>query len=42
MSRKIIIALTAGMLVLSSAACNTVRGVAQDLDDAADDVDRAV
>lgn len=42
MARKIIIAITAGVLALSVTACNTVRGVGQDLEDAADDVDRAV
>jgi len=42
MVRKIIIAVTAGALALTATACNTVRGVGQDLEDAADDVDRAV
>lgn len=42
MTRKIIIAVTAGLIALSATACNTVRGVGQDLEDAADDVDRAV
>lgn len=42
MTRKIIIALTASLFALTATACNTVRGIGQDLEDAADDVDRAV
>lgn len=42
MTRKIIIAVTASILALSATACNTVRGVGQDLESVADDVDRAV
>ncbi|KLI63217.1 entericidin A/B family lipoprotein [Aurantiacibacter marinus] len=42
MARKIIIAVTAGVLVFSASACNTVRGVGQDLESVADDVDAAV
>ena len=41
MARKIIIAVTAGLLTLSASACNTVRGIAADLDSAADGVDEA-
>lgn len=37
--RKIIIAATAAVFVLSTAACNTVRGAGQDLESAADAVD---
>ncbi|MDE1466333.1 hypothetical protein [Aurantiacibacter sp. D1-12] len=39
MARKIVIAITAGVLALSTTACNTVRGIAADLDSAADAVD---
>lgn len=42
MARKIVIALTAGLLALSVTACNTVRGVGQDLESLADDADEAV
>jgi len=42
MARKIIIAITAGALALSATACNTVRGLGQDLESVADDVDEAV
>lgn len=42
MARKIIIALTAGMLTLSLTACNTVRGMGQDLESLADDTDEVV
>ncbi len=41
MARKIILAVTAGVLALSATACNTVRGVGQDLESAADAVDEA-
>lgn len=37
--RKILIAATAAVFVLSTAACNTVRGVGNDLESAADAVD---
>lgn len=37
--RKIIIAPTAAVFMLSTAACNTVRGAGQDLESAADAVD---
>ncbi|WP_281276734.1 hypothetical protein [Alteraurantiacibacter aquimixticola] len=39
MARKIVIAVTVGLLTLSVAACNTVRGVGDDLKSAADAVD---
>lgn len=38
MLRKILIALTAGTLAFSVAACNTVRGAGDDLNSAADEV----
>lgn len=41
MLRNIIFALAAGGLVLTSAACNTVRGAGRDLESAADSVDKA-
>ncbi len=42
MLRKIIFALAASGLVLTAAACNTVRGVGQDLESAANTVDKAI
>lgn len=39
MIRKTLIAATLAALTLSSAACNTVRGVGDDLNSAADAVD---
>ena len=39
MVRKLILAVTAGVLALTATACNTVRGVGQDLESAADEVD---
>ena len=42
MTRKIILVVTASMMALTSTACNTVRGVGQDLESVADDVDRAI
>lgn len=41
MARKIVIAVTAGILALSATACNTVRGVGQDVESVANDVDAA-
>lgn len=41
MMKKIMVALALGGLMLASTACNTVRGVGQDLESAADTVDRA-
>jgi entericidin B len=37
--RKVIIALTAGLLAISATACNTVRGAGEDLESAANEVD---
>jgi len=42
MLRKIIFALAAGGLVLATAACNTVRGVGNDLESAANTADDAI
>jgi entericidin B len=41
MLRKFIIAFTVGGLVIAASACNTVRGVGNDLESAADAVDNA-
>ncbi|MCT2399427.1 hypothetical protein [Novosphingobium mangrovi (ex Huang et al. 2023)] len=41
MVRKFVLILAAGGLVIGSAACNTVRGVGQDLESAANTVDKA-
>ncbi|MGH6744161.1 hypothetical protein [Novosphingobium sp.] len=41
MIRKAVLALAVSGLVLSAAACNTVRGVGQDIESAANAVDRA-
>ncbi|MEZ5744148.1 MAG: hypothetical protein R3D89_10640 [Sphingomonadaceae bacterium] len=41
MIRKLIVALAATGLIAATAACNTVRGVGQDLESAADTVDKA-
>lgn len=40
MLRKLLIALTAGAIALSASACNTVRGAGDDLNSAADTVDK--
>ena len=42
MTRKIALALAAAVIVLGSSACNTVRGVGNDLESAANSVDRAI
>jgi entericidin B len=42
MLRNILFVLAAGGLVLATAGCNTVRGVGQDLESAANSVDRAI
>ncbi len=42
MIRKIILALGIGTLALSASACNTVRGAGDDLNSAADAVDREI
>ncbi len=41
MTRKIVLAVTAGVLALTASACNTVRGAGQDLESVANDVDEA-
>lgn len=41
MIRKAVLALAVSGLALGAAACNTVRGVGQDLESAANSVDRA-
>lgn len=40
MLRKVLIALTAGAIALSASACNTVRGAGDDLQSAANTVDK--
>jgi len=40
MLRKVLIVLVAGGIACTTAACNTVRGVGQDLESAANTVDR--
>jgi entericidin B len=42
MLKKLILALTVGSLALGATACNTVRGAGEDLDSAADAVDKEV
>jgi predicted small secreted protein len=41
MIRKAVLALAVSGLMLAAAACNTVRGVGQDIESAANAVDRA-
>jgi predicted small secreted protein len=41
MLKKLILALAAGGLALTAAACNTVRGAGEDVESAANAVDRA-
>lgn len=41
MLKNIMIALALGGITLAASACNTVRGVGQDLESAANTVDRA-
>ena len=41
MIKKIVFALVAGSIALSAAACNTVRGAGDDLNSAANTVDKA-
>lgn len=41
MSRKIILAVTVGLMALSATACNTVRGAGEDIQSAANTVDDA-
>lgn len=40
MMKKIVIAVVAGTIALSASACNTVRGAGNDLESAADAVDK--
>jgi len=40
MLKKLILALMAGSIALGAAACNTVRGAGDDLESAADTVDK--
>ena len=42
MIRKILLPLIAGVIVLSASACNTVRGAGEDLQSAANSVDKAI
>lgn len=42
MARKFIAAVSATLLLTSLAACNTVRGVGEDLQSIANDVDEAI
>lgn len=42
MIRKAILALLAGGIVLGASACNTVRGAGEDLQSAANSVDKAI
>ena len=39
MTKKIILAFTAGLIAFTATACNTVRGAGADLESAADAVD---
>ena len=41
MARNVLLAIAVGWLALTTTACNTVRGVGQDLESAANSVDRA-
>jgi len=40
MAKKIVLALTAGLLAFTATACNTVRGAGDDLNSAANAVDK--
>jgi entericidin B len=42
MTRKLILALCAGALAFTASACNTVRGAGEDLESAADTVDKKI
>ncbi len=42
MTRKIILAVTVSVMALTATACNTVRGLGQDLESVADDADEAI
>ncbi|HKX78842.1 MAG TPA: hypothetical protein VJM34_10010 [Novosphingobium sp.] len=41
MARNVLLAIVVGCLALTTTACNTVRGVGQDLESTANSVDRA-
>lgn len=41
MTRKFILVVTASVMALTATACNTVRGLGQDLESVADEVDEA-
>lgn len=41
MFKKVLITFTLGAAALAASACNTVRGVGQDIESAANSVDRA-
>lgn len=42
MIKKVVLALVAGGIVLSASACNTVRGAGDDLNSAANAVDKEI
>jgi predicted small secreted protein len=42
MARKILIALTAGVLALGAAACNAVKGAGEDIESVGEAGDRAI
>ena len=42
MARKIMVVVTTGLLLASVAACNTVRGAGDDLNSAANTVDKEI
>lgn len=42
MTRKIIMAVTAGLFALSAAACNTIDGAGEDLQSASDAVEEEI
>ena len=42
MTRKLLLALCAGALAFTAAACNTVRGAGEDLESAANTVDKEI
>ena len=42
MARKILIALTAGVLALGAGACNTVKGAGEDIESVGEAGDRAL
>ncbi len=42
MARKIILAVTAGVLALSATACNTVKGLGEDVESVGEAGDRAI